>query len=85
MQRQITELTDELDFMKSEKVSIVDRLREREKTLADTKMALSNLQNVLRDIGIDHETQVLQYESTITELKKSMEVSVFLLNLNPVP
>ncbi|EJW70514.1 hypothetical protein WUBG_18581, partial [Wuchereria bancrofti] len=40
-----------------EKISIVDRLREREKTLADTKVALSNLQNVLRDIGIDHEAQ----------------------------
>ncbi|VDM92302.1 unnamed protein product [Onchocerca ochengi] len=72
-QRKITELTDELDLMKNEKISIVDRLREREKTLADTKMALSNLQNVLRDIGIDHEAQVLQYENTVTELKKTIE------------
>uniref|UniRef100_A0A0R3Q6U2 GRIP domain-containing protein n=1 Tax=Brugia timori TaxID=42155 RepID=A0A0R3Q6U2_9BILA len=72
-ERQITELTDELDLMRNEKISIVDRLREREKTLADTKVALSNLQNVLRDIGVDHEAQVLQYENTIAELKKSME------------
>ncbi|CAG9540252.1 unnamed protein product [Cercopithifilaria johnstoni] len=72
-QRQIAELTDELDFMKSEKISIVNRLQEREKTLADTKMALSNLQNVLRDIGIDHEAQMLQYENTVAELKKNME------------
>ncbi|VDM08700.1 unnamed protein product, partial [Wuchereria bancrofti] len=72
-ERQIAELTDELDLMKNEKISIVDRLREREKTLADTKVALSNLQNVLRDIGIDHEAQVLQYENAIAELKKSME------------
>ncbi|KAL4003725.1 hypothetical protein ACH3XW_8780 [Acanthocheilonema viteae] len=72
-QREITELTNELDFMKNEKVSIVDRLQEREKTLADTKIALSNLQNVLRDISIDHEAQVLQYENTIAELKKNME------------
>lgn len=63
--------------MKSEKVSIVDRLREREKTLADTKMALSNLQNVLRDIGIDHEAQISKYEDTIAELKKNMEVYFF--------
>lgn len=76
-QRQIAELTDELDFMKNEKVSIVDRLREREKTLADTKMALSNLQNVLRDIGVDHEAQVLQYKNTIAELKKNIEVCIF--------
>ncbi|VDK85975.1 unnamed protein product [Litomosoides sigmodontis] len=72
-QRQIAELTEELDFIKNEKVSIVNRLREREKTLADTKMALSNLQNVLRDIGIDHEAQMLQYENTVAEMRKNME------------
>ncbi|KAM3722681.1 Thyroid receptor-interacting protein [Dirofilaria immitis] len=72
-QRQITELTDELDLIKNEKVSIVDRLRDREKALADTKMALSNLQNVLRDISIDHEAQVLQYENAIADLKKTIE------------
>lgn len=63
--------------MKNEKVSIVNRLREREKTLADTKMALSNLQNVLRDIGIDHEAQMLQYENTVAEMKKNIEICIF--------
>lgn len=61
--------------MKNEKVSIVERLREREKTLIDTKTALSNLQIVLRDIGIDHEAQVAQYENEIAELKRSTEVN----------
>uniref|UniRef100_A0A915PRB0 GRIP domain-containing protein n=1 Tax=Setaria digitata TaxID=48799 RepID=A0A915PRB0_9BILA len=72
-QREIAELIKELDLMKAEKVSIVDRLREREETLADTKLALSNLQNVLRDIGVDHEAQILQYENATAELKKNIE------------
>ncbi|VDN42606.1 unnamed protein product [Gongylonema pulchrum] len=72
-QHQIAELSEELELMKKEKVSIVERLREREKTLADTKTALSNLQNVLRDIGIDHQAQVAEYENSIAELKQTIE------------
>ncbi|VDN03489.1 unnamed protein product [Thelazia callipaeda] len=71
--RQISELTEELNLIRNEKQTITERLRERENALADTKMALSNLQNVLRDIAIDHEGQMAQHQNTTTELKKNID------------
>lgn len=73
-QQQIAELTDELSMMKNEKVLLVEKLRDKEKVLNDTNVALSNLQKVLRDIGTDHNVQIAQYEEDIAVLRKEIEV-----------
>lgn len=72
-QRQISELSNEIEAIKAERDEFREKLRDKECTLIDTQKALSNLQKVLRDLGVDHELQLAKYEEEIADLKADIE------------
>uniref|UniRef100_F1KVW8 Thyroid receptor-interacting protein 11 n=1 Tax=Ascaris suum TaxID=6253 RepID=F1KVW8_ASCSU len=72
-QQQISELSNEIDRLKEEKLEALERLHATEKMLVDAQKALSNLQIVLRDLGSDHEAQIALHEEEMRQLKAEME------------
>ncbi|KHN81579.1 Thyroid receptor-interacting protein 11 [Toxocara canis] len=72
-QHQISELSGEIDRLRVENLDAFERLRNRERELVDTQKALSNLQTVLRDLGVDHEAQIAQHEQEMQLLKAEMQ------------
>uniref|UniRef100_A0A915B351 GRIP domain-containing protein n=1 Tax=Parascaris univalens TaxID=6257 RepID=A0A915B351_PARUN len=72
-QQQISELSNEIDRLKEEKLEALERLHSTEKMLVDAQKALSNLQIVLRDLGSDHEAQIALHEEEMRQLKAEME------------
>ena len=63
-----------MDTLKAERDEAKQELREKSRSVEDAKKALSNLQKVLRDIGVDHESQIKSYETQVASLKSNIQV-----------